>query len=138
MRNEHMIQLRRLMSEHNIDAVIIPGTDPHGSEYIAEHWQERRFISGFTGSAGTVVFTINKAALWTDSRYFIQADQQLEGSGIELMRDGVLGTPSIPEWLINNLEKGMVVSINPSMFSINHLKQLENTLASKEIGRAHV
>ena len=86
--------LRRLMAENGIDAVVIPQTDPHHSEYLADHWQLRRHLSGFTGSAGTLVVTADAACLWTDSRYFLQAAAQLEGSGIELMKDGLAETPS--------------------------------------------
>ena len=74
--------LRKLLSENNLSAFIIPSTDPHLSEYVASHWKSREWISGFTGSAGTVVVTLDKAGLWTDSRYFLQAADQLENSGI--------------------------------------------------------
>ncbi|HOV64671.1 MAG TPA: aminopeptidase P family N-terminal domain-containing protein, partial [Spirochaetia bacterium] len=78
--------LRRLMAEKGIDAYIITGTDPHLSEYAADRYSTREFISGFTGSAGTVVVTGDRAGLWTDSRYYLQAALQLEGSGIDLFR----------------------------------------------------
>ena len=73
------------------------------SEYLAEHWQLRRWLSGFSGSAGTVVVTADRAMLWTDSRYFLQAAQELDGTGIELMKDGLPETPSIAQWLCANL-----------------------------------
>ena len=82
--NQRIDALRALLKREGIDAFIIPSTDPHLSEYVAPHWKSREWISGFTGSAGTVVITAKKAGLWTDSRYFLQAAQQLEGSGIDL------------------------------------------------------
>ena len=87
MKNEINLRieaLRAAMSAAGIDAVIIPQTDPHQSEYLADHWQVRRWLSGFTGSAGSLVVTADKALLWTDSRYFIQAADQLDGTGIVL------------------------------------------------------
>ena len=83
---ERLKDLRNLMAHQEIAAVIVPGTDPHASEYIAEHWQERQFISGFTGSAGTAVVTSDKAGLWTDSRYFLAAEEQLKGTEFQLMK----------------------------------------------------
>jgi len=91
--------LRQSMINRGIAATVVPSTDPHGSEYVADHWQARSELSGFDGSAGTLVVTQRKAALWTDSRYFMQAADQLAGSGIELMRDGLPETPSVEEWL---------------------------------------
>ena len=76
--------LRAVLNQQNINAFIIPSTDPHLSEYVAPHWHSREWISGFTGSAGTVVVTLQQAGLWTDSRYFLQAADQLEGTGIDL------------------------------------------------------
>lgn len=91
--------LRDLMRREHIGAFITPTSDPHNSEYTPEHWKCREWLSGFNGSAGTIVVTDGGAALWTDSRYFIAAAQQLEGTGIKLMRQGVAGTPSIAEWI---------------------------------------
>ena len=87
--------LRAAMKRRGVQAFIIPSTDPHISEYVAPHWQTREWISGFTGSAGTVVITTDKAGLWTDSRYFLQAAAQLEGSGIDLYKEMLPETPSI-------------------------------------------
>ena len=84
--NSRIQALRALFSREGIQAFIIPSTDPHLSEYVAPHWKSREWISGFTGSAGTVVVTTGKAGLWTDSRYFLQAAQQLEGTEIELIQ----------------------------------------------------
>ena len=82
---QHLENLRNLMRQNNVDAFSIPGTDPHQSEYISAHWKFRDYITGFTGSNGTAVVTLDKAALWTDSRYFLQAEQQLDQSGFELV-----------------------------------------------------
>ena len=84
------------------------------SEYLAEHWQLRRWLSGFSGSAGTVVVTADRAMLWTDSRYFLQAAQELDGTGIELMKDGLPETPSIAQWLCANLTDRKSTRLNSS------------------------
>ncbi|HEY9542077.1 aminopeptidase P family protein [Prevotella sp.] len=91
--------LRELMTREHMAAFIIPDSDAHNSEYVADHWKSREWLSGFDGSAGTVVVTMEQAALWTDSRYFIAAEEQLQGTGIALMKQKVAGTPTIPEWL---------------------------------------
>ena len=117
------------MRERGIAALIVPGTDPHSSEYIAAHWQERSFISAFTGSAGTAVITLDGGCLWTDSRYFLQAAEQLKKSGLQLQKDGVIGTPDIATWLGSTLKNGDTVAVNPAMFSINGMRKLESQLA---------
>ena len=91
--------LRRLMKDEGIDAYIIPTADFHGSEYVNEYFKCREFVSGFTGSAGTLLVTSQWAGLWTDGRYFLQAEDQLSGSGIQLMREREPGVPSIDEFL---------------------------------------
>lgn len=95
--------LRRWMKEEDYDAFIIPTTDPHNGEYTPEHWKTRQWLTGFDGSAGTAVVTADEAALWTDSRYFLQAETQLAGTPFALMRDGQPGTPSPAEWLVSRL-----------------------------------
>ena len=110
--------LRRQMCDAGVDAVIIPQTDPHQSEYLASHWQVRRYLSGFTGSAGSLVVTVDEALLWTDSRYFIQAAAQLDGSGVQLMKDGLPSTPSIEDYLVSHLGKGAVVGVDGMLFSV--------------------
>ncbi len=130
---EKLHALRTLIARQNIAAVIIPGTDPHASEYIAEHWQERQFISGFTGSAGTVVVTADQAGLWTDSRYFLQADDQLRDSGIALFKEGLFDTPSITDWLGATLPKNAVVAVNAAMFSVNGINDLRHDLAEYDL-----
>ena len=99
-----LVSLRKAMHKAGVSACIIPGTDPHASEYIAEHWKERVWISGFNGSAGTAVVTTDKAGLWTDSRYFLQAADQLAGTGIELMKQGLPETLEIIPWLSDELK----------------------------------
>lgn len=120
--------LRQKMTADGIAATIIPQTDPHQSEYIAEHWEVRRYLSGFTGSAGTLVVTENQALLWTDSRYFLQAAAQLDDTGIILMKDGLADTPSIESWLSANLSYGATVGIDGMVFSLTATETLRDTL----------
>lgn len=122
--------LRMTFAPHYLKAFIIPSTDPHLSEYVAPHWMSREWISGFTGSAGTVVVTMDKAGLWTDSRYFLQAAQQLEGSGITLYKEMLPETPSIAEFLHENLKPGESVSIDGKMFSVQQVEQMKEELAA--------
>lgn len=96
---KRLAALREVMKQESIDAFIFPSTDPHNGEYVPEHWEGRKWISGFNGSAGTAVVTMNAAALWTDSRYFLAAAEQLEGTEFKLMKERVEGTPSIIKWL---------------------------------------
>ncbi|MBR1935054.1 MAG: aminopeptidase P family protein [Muribaculaceae bacterium] len=121
----HIQELRDLMSRLGADAVIIPGTDPHHSEYMADHWKFREWLTGFTGSNGTAVVTQTKALLWTDSRYFLQAELELAGSGIELMKENVAGEPTIEEWLAANLHDEDTVAIDGRLFSIVDANRLE-------------
>ena len=121
------------MQAEKADAFIIPSTDPHMSEYVAPHWQSREWISGFTGSAGTVVVTHAKAGLWTASRYFLQAAQQLEGTGITLYKEMLPETPSISEFLCQELEAGSTVGIDGYVFSMLDARQLRKELANKQI-----
>lgn len=120
--------LRELFANEGIDAFIIPSTDPHMSEYVAPHWQSREWISGFTGSAGTVVVTREKAGLWTDSRYFLQAAEQLSGSGINLYKEMLPETPSIPEFLQQNLPEKATVGIDGTVFSTTEAQALQKAL----------
>ncbi len=125
--------LRTWMQAEKADAFIIPSTDPHISEYVAPHWQSREWISGFTGSAGTVVVTRDKAGLWTDSRYFLQAAQQLEGTGIDLYKEMLPETPGISEFLCRELEAGNTAGIDGYVFSMLDARQLRKELANKQI-----
>ena len=111
--------LRGAMKNAGVSACVIPGTDPHASEYIADYWKERVWISGFTGSAGTAVVGLEKAGLWTDSRYFLQGAEQLAGTGIDLMKLAQPGTPDIISWLSSELKAGERVGVNAQMFSVN-------------------
>ena len=120
--------LREAMKQQGISACIIPGTDPHASEYIAEYWKERQWISGFDGSAGTAVVTLNGAGLWTDSRYFLHAAEQLEGTGIELMKQGLPETLEILPWLASQLKAGEKVGVNAQMFSLNSYSAMKTEL----------
>ena len=113
-----------------IKAFIIPSTDPHLSEYVAPHWMSREWISGFTGSAGTVVVLMNEAGLWTDSRYFLQAAKELEGSGITLYKEMLPETPSITKYLSQKLKPGESVSIDGKMFSVQQVEQMKEELAA--------
>lgn len=126
---ERMHALRMTFNPNSIRAFIIPSTDPHLSEYVAPHWKSREWISGFTGSAGTVVITMKEAGLWTDSRYFLQAAEQLEGSGITLYKEMLPETPSIIEFLRRHLKPGESVSIDGKMFSVQQVEQMKEELA---------
>lgn len=97
--SQRIEELREVMQREHLDAFIFPSTDPHQGEYVPDRWKGREWISGFDGSAGTAVVTLNEAALWTDSRYFIAAAEQLKGTGFVLMKERMAGTPSIPQWL---------------------------------------
>lgn len=125
--------LRQLMKKNNMDAYIVPSFDAHQSEYVAEHWKCRQWISGFTGSAGTVVITLNDAGLWTDGRYYIQAEKQLQGSGIRLFRAVDPGVPSYIEWLRDNLKDGSVVGFDGNVFSVDMVKDMKKAFKSKGI-----
>lgn len=131
---ERIRALRTWMKQTEIDAFIIPSTDPHLSEYVAPHWQSREWISGFTGSAGTVVVTGNEAGLWTDSRYFLQAARQIEGTGIDLYKEMLPETPSIPAFLSERLEKGQTAGIDGRVFATDAARSLREELAVKGIG----
>ena len=100
---ERIAALRQLMREAGLSAYIVPGNDPHASEYMAAHWCEMQWISGFNGESGTVVVTLDRALLWTDSRYYLQAGIELKDSGIELMRESDIDCPSILDWLTSNI-----------------------------------
>lgn len=104
--------LRSLMQLKGISAFIVPSTDPHSGEYVPEYWETRKWISGFTGSTGTVVITLNNAGLWTDSRYFLQAEEQLRGTNITLFKDKLPETPSIAQWLQSVLPTQSIVGID--------------------------
>ena len=126
-------KLRDYMKTEGLAAFIIPTCDPHLSEYTPAHWQTREWISGFSGSAGTAVVTMERAALWTDSRYFLAAAQQLARTPYILMKDGLAETPSIGEWLAEVLQEDSVVGVDGSVFTPAALKELCGALAAKNI-----
>lgn len=116
--------LRNSLQESNVQYLIAPTSDPHLSEYVASHWKSREWISGFTGSAGTVVFSLSEAGLWTDSRYFLQAEEQLSGSGILLYKENTGNTPSIYDWICSRAKEGECVGIDGSLFSANEVERM--------------
>ena len=122
-------KLRAFMRDGNLDAFIIVSSDPHSSEYVADCWKSREWISGFDGSAGTAVVTADKALLWTDSRYWLAADKSLAGTGFELMKDGAADTPSITAWLCANLSEGARVGVDGTVCSIAETKAWNNELS---------
>ena len=131
--NERVAKLRSLMKEHGIKAYIVNTSDPHQSEYVADHYKARVWISGFTGSAGTVVITQDKAILWTDGRYFIQANKQLEGSEYELFKMGIPGFPTYAEWLNENLNDGDTLGFDGKVFAESAVEKLEKEFDGKDI-----
>lgn len=121
---KRIVELRAKMKIAQIDAYIVYGTDPHLSEYLPSHWQTRPFISGFTGSAGMVIICNEKAALWTDSRYFLQAEEQIQGTGIELIKMRTPGYPEPVDWLIQNLKTGDSVGTDESCISVSQFRSM--------------
>lgn len=128
---EKIEALRKLMKDKGIDAYIIPSSDPHQSEYVPEHWKSRAFISGFTGSAGTVVVTQDKAGLWTDGRYYIQAEKQLEGTGIKLFKAAQLDVPSFSDWTYEELSKGQCVGFDGRLLSTAKVREMKEKFDKK-------
>lgn len=127
---ERIKSLRQQMAAEGISAFIVPSTDPHSGEYVPAHWESRKWISGFTGSAGTAVITLSDGGLWTDSRYFLQAADQLQGSGLTLFKDRLPETPSIAEWLGSVLKTSDKVGIDGWVNSISEAMQLKKSLQS--------
>ncbi|ROI10041.1 aminopeptidase P family protein [Chryseobacterium sp. H3056] len=128
---EKIALLRQKMAENNIDAFIVYSADPHMSEYLPAEWQERSWLSGFTGSAGFVVITKDKAGLWTDGRYFVQAPIELEGSGIDLFKDGMDGTPNYIDWIISEIPENGTVAVNALATSNSNWELLQEKLSAK-------
>ncbi|MDL2241942.1 aminopeptidase P family protein [Bacteroidales bacterium OttesenSCG-928-L03] len=129
---DRITALRQCMSAENIQACVVPSTDPHISEYVPAHWECREFISGFTGSAGTVVITGEKAGLWTDSRYFLQAEEQLKGSGIDLFKIGLAETPHYIDWICGQLAPGDRIGIEGEVFDLAEVSALKKTISGKK------
>jgi len=132
--NEKIDQIRHAMKEKNIVAVIIPSDDPHGSEYVAEHWQERKWVTGFSGSAGTAVITQKDANLWVDFRYYIQAESQIKNSYFKLFKLGEPKVPTFQKWLEESLESGDTIGLNGRHFSTADIKKFKSAFKAKEIG----
>ncbi|MCX6220765.1 MAG: aminopeptidase P family protein [Bacteroidia bacterium] len=131
---ERISGLRKLMNKHQIDAYLITGTDPHLSEYIPERWETRKWISGFTGSYGKVLVTLNEVLLWTDTRYFLQAAEELQDSGIRLMKDRVPDAAvSLEEWALKNLKPGNKFAFDGSTISTAEATQLTTRLTANGI-----
>ena len=131
---EQLTALREAMRENGIGAWIVPTTDFHGSEYVNDHFKCREYLSGFTGSAGTLAVTQDAAALWTDGRYFLQAEAQLAGSGIMLMREGTTGVPTLIEWLQSHLLQAAAAGQNGPSGGAAAAGQGETELAARTVG----
>ena len=132
---ERLAALRGLMKEHGLAAYVVPGNDPHASEYMASHWCEMQWLSGFNGESGTMVVTMDQALLWTDSRYYLQAGIELKDSTIELMRESDIDCPSVVEWLNGLMDEGVngLVGVNPEMFSVNDFAEWSEQIELKSI-----
>ncbi|NFN95349.1 aminopeptidase P family protein [Clostridium botulinum] len=130
---EKIEKLREIMKKENIDYYVVPSGDFHQSEYVAEHFKSRAYITGFTGSAGTALIGREKGILWTDGRYFIQAEQQLKDSGIELYKMRIPGWPTLHEWLMENMKSGETVSFDGRLFSANEYKEFKKIKDKKDI-----
>ncbi len=128
---KRITSLRVFMRQRGISAFIVPSTDPHSGEYVPAHWESRKWISGFTGSAGTAVITTQDGGLWTDSRYFLQAADQLEDTGIKLFKDRLPETPSIAEWLGSVLHAGEKVGIDGWVNTTEEVESLRASLSSQ-------
>lgn len=131
--NDKILKLRQAMKEKNISVYIITSTDPHQSEYLPEHYRSRIWLSGFTGGAGTLVVSMDKAILWTDGRYFTQAENEIEGSEIELFKMNIPGYPTYPEWIRDNLIDGDTIGFDGKLLSRETVEELEEMLVEKNI-----
>lgn len=130
---DRIAALRRAMRRRKLDAYIVPSADPHLSEYLPPRWQGRRWLSGFTGSAGTLVVTRDFAGLWTDSRYWVQAESQLAGTGIELVKAGAPGQPGHADWLAARLKAGARVGVDGNVLGLAAFRSLSSAFAGKDI-----
>lgn len=130
---EKIAKLKELMKERGIDYYIIPSADYHQSEYVGDYFKGREWISGFTGSAGTVVVTQNEVGLWTDGRYFIQAEKQLQGSGITLFKMGEDGVPTFIQYIVNNIQSGETLGFDGKVLATNTVLDFEAKLKDKKV-----
>lgn len=133
MIKQRIENIRDLMKEKNIYAYIVPSSDYHQSEYVGDYFKSREFMSGFTGSAGTLIISMDEAGLWTDGRYFIQAEQELKDSGIKLFKMGEEGVPTIEEYLLEKLPKNSILGFDGRVMSVKEGQSLANKLAFKGI-----
>ncbi len=131
--NARISSIREHLKKHHLDALVIPSSDPHQSEYIADHWKSREWVSGFDGSAGIAVITMNHAGLWTDSRYFLQAEQQLELSEFQLHKIENRESPGFKEWLSDNLEENATVAIDGWSISKKQVNSIRQSLNKSNI-----
>ena len=131
--NNKLTQLRAAMASAGVDAYIIPNTDSHQSEYFSQYYRSLTWLSGFTGSNGTLVITQEFGGLWTDGRYFLQANQELEGSGIELQEMKDQTKPEYIEWAALNLPNDAKVGIDGRLFSISQYQSMQRLFATKNI-----
>lgn len=131
--NERLQAFRREMSQNNIDIFIVPSSDPHLSEYVADTFKGRAYITGFTGSAGTAVISATEAGLFTDGRYFIQAESQLEGTGFSLIKMATPGHPTLEQWLGKRLKDGMTLGYDGRLFSAAQIKKIKAALTDHDI-----
>ena len=129
---QRIAALQKLLKEAGIDYYIVPTADYHNSEYVNEYFKVREFLSGFTGSAGTLVVSAKEAGLWTDGRYFVQAENELKGSGIVLYKMLEEGVPKIKEYLEKNVTEGQTIGFDGRVVDAFFGKELEETLAGKE------
>ncbi|HUV01380.1 MAG TPA: aminopeptidase P family protein [Bacteroidales bacterium] len=130
---DKLVRLREALEEKGIHAYIIPSADPHLSEYVPDHWRIINWLTGFTGSSATVVITDSFAGLWTDSRYFIQAEMQLPGSGFELVKPKAFQNTDFIDWLSGSLENECTIAFDDRILSINQVRKLQKRLSSKNI-----
>ena len=131
--NEKIAKVRQRMAENQIAACVIPGADPHLSEYFSHYWGTVTYISGFTGEAGTVAIATDMSGLWTDGRYYTQADIELSGSEVQLFRASEPETPTIPKYLSQHLPEGSVVGLNGRLFSAAAVKAMQEEYGKKNL-----
>jgi len=134
--NQRITALRAKMKAHQLDAYIIPSSDAHQSEYVNAHWKSREWISGFTGSAGLVVITQTHAGLWTDSRYFLQAETELANSQVVLQKQGVPHAPEHNAWLRDNLPENGTIGLDGKLFSVGQIQRMRQVVQAKNISIA--
>ncbi len=134
--DEKLGRIREWMTNQNITAVIIPSDDPHKSEYVAEYWQARKWLTGFSGSAGVAVVTMDRAILWTDFRYYIQAEKQIKGSQFELFKIGEPKVPTYQKWLTKEIKSGQVIGLDASVFSRSDIKKMKAQFEKKGVNLA--